>query len=64
VSCASCSSLPLDATIGAEADLRRALRGLRLALSDGTLSGGGTAVEDLSAGRAEGQVDALFECRR
>ena len=64
MSCASCSTLPLDANIGGEADLRRVVRGLRLLSNDGTLTGGGTAVADLSSGRAEGRVEELFECRR
>ncbi len=61
-----CAELPLDATIGGEADLRRVVRGLRLSLNDGTLEavGGGTAVADLAAGRAVGQVEQLFQCTR
>ena len=60
-----CSTLSLDATIGGEADLRRVVRTLRLALGDGTLEavGGGAAVADLAAGRAEGQVEQLYRCR-
>ena len=65
MSCA-CAEIPLDATIGGEADLRRVVRTLRLALNDGTLAavGGGTAVADLAAGRAQGQVEQLYRCAR
>ena len=65
MSCA-CAELPLDATIGGEADLRRVVRALRLLLNDGTLLavGGGTTVTDLAAGRAVGQVEQLFRCTR
>ena len=61
-----CAEIPLDATISGEADLRRVVRDLRLALNDGTLLAvsGGTVVADLAAGRAKGQVEQLFRCTR
>ncbi len=62
----TCAELPLDASIGGEADLRRVVRALRLLLNDGTLTavGGGTVVADLAAGRATGEVEQLFRCLR
>ena len=66
MSCPACAQIPLDATIGAASDLRRVVRSLRVSLNDGTLVQvtPDNVVADLEAGRAKGEVSALFRCTR